>query len=132
MLHTLPEGQPTSMQLRHRHWPELQIGVGAAQSEFWAQPTHEPARQTDVEPEHVAHAPPPDPQFVASIVVLQTPFDMQPAQTAQVPLAKHDWPVGQPVVPQPAQVPVTPTLPLPPGVAENVIFSERLATASGV
>ena len=82
-------GQPRSWQLRHCHWPVLQMGAGVLQSELVAQPTHAPKRQIlpgadaqsvperqatqvpvlsqcDVAPEQVAQVPPTGPQCAAS------------------------------------------------------------------
>jgi len=75
-----PPGQPTSLQLRHCHWPLLQIGLGALQSEFRAQPTQLPSRQTGVAPVQAVQAPPAEPQCWASTVGKQLVPATQPEQ----------------------------------------------------
>jgi hypothetical protein len=41
-LQTLPPQEADPVQAMHCHWPVLQMGVGAAQSELVAQPTQKP------------------------------------------------------------------------------------------
>jgi len=63
-LHTCPPHETVPVQAWHTHGPGLQYGVAPLQSEFTAQPTQDPDRQTGVGapqlplPVHCTHAPP--------------------------------------------------------------------------